>query len=100
MMITATMADGVTMPPASELPIESIVLTSGDRHPSGGMTMATACQFMALAVIVGFGVRRLLSAARSAHVLTVFSAPIVVSRDQVARPKEPPGLTMLCVARC
>lgn len=52
---------------------------------------------MALAVIVGFGVRRLLAAERSAHVLTVFSAPVVVSRHQAARPKEPPGLTMLCV---
>ena len=102
MMITATMPDGATMPPASasEAPIDPIVLTSGDRHTSGGMTMAMACQFMALAVIVGCGVRRLLAAARSAHVLTVFSAPVVVSQHQVARPKEPPGLTMLCVARC
>ncbi len=100
MMITATMPDGATMPSASEAPIDPIVATSGDRHTSGGMAMAMACQFIALAVIVGFGVRRLLAAARSAHVLTVFSAPIVVSQHQVARPKEPPGLTMLCVARC
>ena len=100
MTVTATVPDGATMPSASEHSTESIVVTSGDRHASGGMTMAMACQFMALAVIVGFGLRRLFAAARSAHVLTVFGTPIVVSQHQVTRPKEPPGLTMLCVARC
>ena len=100
MMIMDTMPDGATMPAASEHSTEPIVNASGDRHASGGMTMAMACQFMALAVIVGFGLRRLFAAARSAHVLTVFGTPIVVSQYRVTRPKEPPGLTMLCVSRC
>ncbi len=100
MTVTATMTGAAAMPSASEHGADLIVTTSGDRYASGGMTLAMACQFMALAVIVGFGVRRLLAAARSAHVLTVFRTPVVVSQYQVARPKEPPGLTMLCVARC
>jgi hypothetical protein len=78
-------------------------IASVARAPGGhdhGTLVVMACVFMALVVLVGPGLRRLGARRSLARVLLDLVMVVTGWLRAVIRPGRPPGLTMLCVARC
>ena len=93
----ATVTQAMTHDPAMDTSSEP----ASPHRKSSDASMAMICQLLALVTIVGVGLRRLLFTKRQwapHRPVGDHSRPTRSGRG--LRPARPPGLTLLCVARC